>query len=121
MEYLIIIILQIIGVLAHVLQKLTDIKKLFKDIKFKELVSAFWIEDWNTLAFSAFVGLPLDLMGHYIVINYAPGNISAHPWYYVWSFIIAFFLGYAGQRFIYKKLGTLETFLDKQVDVKLPG
>jgi hypothetical protein len=121
MEYLIIIALQIIGVFAHVLQKTTDIKKAFPTYKFREIVSTFWDQDWNTIAFSVFVGIPLDLLGHFIAIKYVPGNVAAHPWYFVWSFVIALFLGYAGQRFIYKHLGTLETFLDKQVDSRIPS
>jgi len=118
MEYLIIVALQIIGVGFHAAQKVAAIRVRFPEKRFTEIVSIFWQEDWNTFFVSALV-VALNLVAHFIVLNYFPETISQHEWYYPISFGIAFVLGYAGQRMIYKYLGTAESFLDKQVANRL--
>ena len=119
MEYLLIIILQLIGIAAHAFQKIAIIRKNHPEKHFNLIVQSFWFEDWNTLAFSVVVGLPLDLVGHYIVLNYGPDWIIKGEYYELSSFGLALLIGYAGQRLIYKYLGTAENYLDKQVANKL--
>jgi hypothetical protein len=118
MEYLLIAVLQFLGVGFHAAQKVAIIRKGFPNKRFNEIISIFWNEDWNTLFVSGLVVI-LNLVGHYIVLNYAPGSVTQHEWYYVGSFALALCLGYFGQRKIYQILGTAETFLDKQVESKI--
>jgi TRAP-type uncharacterized transport system fused permease subunit len=118
MEYILITILQILGVGFHAAQKVAIIRTRKPEKKFKEIIQIFWHEDWNTFFVSGLV-VVLNLVAHFIVLNYFPETITEHEWYYPVSFGIALVLGYAGQRMIYKYLGTAETFLNKQVADRL--
>lgn len=117
MEYLIIIILQAIGVGLHVAQKLREIaKRSLTDTK-RDEINTFFQEDWITL-FISFLVLCLNLVGHYIIDRYTdlPATIA---YYDLYAFGIALVLGYAGQRLIYKYLGQAEEVLTKKVNDKL--
>lgn len=83
----------------------------------REIIAIFVSEDWDTLIVSALV-LLLNLVAHFIIAAYTtlPNTVEYYPLY---SFGAALVLGYAGQRLIYKYLGSAEKFLDKKVDAKL--
>jgi hypothetical protein len=117
MEYLLIISLQLSGIGLHVMQKIIGIGNLHPDKPASETFKIFMREDWDTLCVSAIV-LFLNIIVHYIVGEYAQ-SISAMEYYTLTSFAIALVLGYAGQRMIYKYLGSAEKFLDKQVENRL--
>ena len=51
--------------------------------------------------------------------NYAMDIIYQNPNFHLWMFGAAFVIGYAGQRLVYKYLGSAEKFLDKKVGDKL--
>lgn len=116
MEYLLITILQLLGIGFHVMQKIISLGNDFPEKKRKEILSTFVNEDWDTLCVSALVMI-LNLVAHYIIERYAH-SITAYPYYSLISFGIALTLGYAGQRMIYKYLGSAEKFLDKKVEDK---
>ena len=116
MEYILIIILQLIGIGLHVMQKVSAINDKYPEKSHKEVFVLFWQEDFNTVVISALV-LALNLTGHYIIEHYT--DIASKAYFHLWNFGTALVLGYAGQRIIYKYLGTAERFLDKKVENKL--
>lgn len=114
MEYALIIILQLLGIGFHVMQKVIALGDTHKT-KMKETFSIFWSEDWDTL-FVSFLVMTLNVVAHFILESYAPKSIIEYEYYDLISFGIALTLGYAGQRIIYKYLGTAETALAKKGD-----
>jgi hypothetical protein len=116
MEYILIVILQLLGIGFHVMQKISILGDKFPDKSIREIRILFLKEDLDTLVVSALV-LMLNLVSHYIVTIYT--TIPKMDNYHLYSFGAALVLGYAGQRVIYKYLGTAERFLDKKIDNKL--
>lgn len=116
MEYTLIFILQILGIGFHVMQKIISLGDEHKDKNRSQIFSAFLYEDWDTLSVSALI-IALHLVSHYIVENYT--TIRQIDNYHLYSFGLALVLGYAGQRIIYKYLGSAEEFLNKKVNDKL--
>lgn len=113
-----IIVLQVLGIGLHVMQKIVKLGNDYPDKSRQEIKDAFFKEDWDTLSISAII-LVLNVVAHIIVVVYAPEIAAAKYWnipFNLWSFFIALVLGYAGQRIIYKLLGTAENFLNKKVD-----
>lgn len=117
MDYIIIIILQIIGVGFHVGQKIVGLGDKFPEKTKREIFAVFWKEDWDTLGVSVFV-LMLNLVAHFVTCRYLP-VVADWEYFEVSSFAVALILGYAGQRKIYKWLGSAEQFLDKKIEEKL--
>lgn len=115
-EYILIIALQVIGCGLHVAQKLFELDKKYDDDSLLEIFNQFLKSDRVTLAMSFFV-LCLNLIVHYIIEGYSDLHLIKN--YDLYSFGIAFILGYAGQRLIYKWLGKAEDSLNKKIDNKL--
>jgi hypothetical protein len=115
---LLIVILQGIGIGLHVMEKIVKLGDAHPDKTRQEIQAIFFKEDWDTLRIS-FLIVILDLVVHIIILVYAPA-IAADKYlnvpFELWSFLVALVLGYAGQRLIYRFLGTAETFLNKKVD-----
>lgn len=114
MEYALIFILQLLGIGLSILQKITGLGDKFPNFDRKQIISTFFNEDWDTLIGSALV-LILDLTVHFIC-NYYQAPFTSHPYYIFISFGLALLLGYAGQRIIYRVLGTSEKALNKKID-----
>jgi hypothetical protein len=114
MEYLLIIILQLIGIGFHVAQKVLTLDKLSPNDSLKEVLALFWKSDRITVFISALV-LALNLVAHYIIGEYAPESFTAWEYYDLSSFTLALLLGYFGQRKIYEWFGKAEGFLDKRI------
>lgn len=100
----------------------------FPDDTLREVFDTFLQSDRVTLIVSAVV-LLLNLLVHFIIDFYAPEirETSIHiPFidisvsYIIASFILAFVLGYAGQRLVYKWLGKAEGVLNQKMD-RLPS
>jgi hypothetical protein len=113
MEYGLIFFLQVLGVSLHIVQKITELGKLYPELKPNQIVNTFWNSDWDTLLGSGVV-LLLNLTVQFIIENYAT-KIYNMEYFHLISFGIALILGYAGQRLIYKWLGTAADSLDKKV------
>lgn len=103
MEYLLIIILQILGVGFHVAQKASEIEKRSLTDTFPQVLSAFLTENRVSLFISALV-LITSVVTYYVLIHYTslPQTI---PYFFLYCFGGAVVLGYAGQRIIYSFLG----------------
>lgn len=114
MEYLIVVILQLLGIGFHVMQKIISLGDKNPKLTSSDVFSAFLFEDWDTLMVSALV-LALNIVAHYIIENYT--SLCDTKNFHIYAFGIAFVLGYAGQRIVYKYLGSAESFLNKKADV----
>lgn len=118
MEYLLIIVLQLLGIGFHVMQKIVSLGDTCKECTRKDVISAFFKEDWDTLVVSILV-LVSNLVIHYIVDTYAHSLRDSTQYYILYAFGLAFVLGYAGQRLVYKWLGSAEKRLTNEIDNKL--
>jgi len=114
MEYLIVLILELIGISLHVMEKISVFDKQYPERSINQICKVFWRHDWNTVIISAIV-LLLNLMIHLIINWYAP-ELTTIKYYLLYAFGGALLLGFAGQGLIYKYLGTAEKFLDKKVN-----
>jgi len=117
MEYVLVFALEIIGISLHVMQKVAAFDKAFPEKTVNQIFKTFWQEDWNTVIISIII-LCLNLIVHFVINEYAPA-LTLIPYYLLYAFGGALLLGYAGQRLVYKYLGTAEKFLDKKVDTTL--
>ncbi len=114
MEYFLILFFQLLGIGFHVGQKVISIGDKFPNETPSSVIKTFWKEDWDTLAISGLV-LLLDIGMHY-TMWYIGIDPFAEGWWKAAPFGIALFLGYAGQRVVYKFFGTTEKMLDKQIN-----
>ena len=112
MEYLLIIFFQLLGIGFHVGQKITSLNTLYKEQPIF-ILKLFISTDWPTLFVSSLV-LLTDLGAHF-VLDYVGADPFTDGWWRVAPFGLALFLGYAGQRVVYKLFGTTEKMLDKQI------
>lgn len=131
LEFFLIFILQLLGVGFHVMQKIIAFGNTHPEKTKREIIAIFWKEDWDTLGVSALV-LIVDIVMHLIITVYAPHMKeltltiplgSLITWlpdivisYLIGSFLLAFFLGYAGQRLFYKILGSTEKKITEKFD-----
>lgn len=115
MEYILIIILQLIGIGLHVMQKVLALDKLSPDDSLGDVFKLFWKADRITVFISGLV-LALNLVAHFIVREYGPDSITEWEYYDMFSFGVALLLGYIGQRKIYDWLGKAESALDRKVN-----
>jgi len=122
MEYLFILAFQIAGVIVHVTQKIKEFDIKYPEKTRKEIRGLFYENEWSSLGISASF-LLVHLLIH--------GAADYYKWFGDFQYIqlfgwnlpvtlvslgLAFMVGYAGQRWIYKYLGNLESVLDKGAD-----
>jgi hypothetical protein len=117
-DYILIIILELIGIGFHTGQKVLELDKKSPDDSLSDVFGFFWKSDRITILISGLV-LALNLVGHYIMEEYAPKHITEWEYYDLVSFVIALLLGYFGQRKIYQVFGKAEAFIDKRIEQKL--
>lgn len=124
MEYIIIFTLQLLGIAFHVVQKVNTLDKQYPEKSIKEIYSLFFENEWSSLSVSALV-LFADLFFHFIIDQYFPAVremaitvpvINLTMPYLAVSFIVAFVLGYGGQRLAYKYLGKAEQYLSDKAN-----
>lgn len=122
MEYFLSFILQLLGISFHVMQKIISLGDHDKTKSRSEIVSIFLAEDWDTLVVSGLV-LVTCMTFHFAANYYYPDimdNIVTVPlvdWDVPLVFLIlisSFVIGYAGQRLVYRWLGSAEKYLDKK-------
>ena len=124
MEYIIIFTIQLLGIAFHVVQKVNTLDKQYPEKSIKEIYSLFFENEWSSLSVSALV-LFADLFFHFIIDSYFPAVremsitvplINLTVPYLAVSFIVAFVLGYGGQRLAYKYLGKAEQYLSDKAN-----
>ena len=114
MEYLLVIILQLLGIGFHVGQKILAIDARYPDDSLSDVFKIFMKEDKITLFISGLV-LILNVVGIYITEYYTDFE-EKFEYFHLTSFGVALVMGYAGQRLIYKYLGKAEEVLNKKAD-----
>jgi len=114
MEYLIVFILQALGISLSATQKMLELDRKFPDDKLSDVINLFLREDRITLIISGII-LVFNLVAHYIIDHYTELPLAVE-YYPLWAFSISFVLGYAGQRIVYKYLGKAENLLMKKAD-----
>lgn len=123
MEYFLALILQILGVSFHVMQKIISLGDSHKDKTRAEIFSIFLSEDWDTLGVSALV-LITTLVFHFSANYYFTESMnkivkvpltSLEVPIVILILIASFVIGYAGQRLVYKWLGSAEKYLNDKV------
>lgn len=116
-EFILIAVLEYIGIRLHILQKIIAIDKAHPELTRKEVIDTFHENDSFTIKVSYLV-MALNLVAHFIIHVYAPALMDTIPYFIIWAFASAFVLGYAGQRLIYKILGTAESVINKKIESK---
>jgi hypothetical protein len=117
MEYFLIIVLQILGVAFHIMQKVIKLGDDNPEMPRRQIFSVFFREDWDTLTVSGLI-LILHLVVHYAIDRYTPDFRATINYYVLYAFAAAFMLGYLGQRAVYRWLGSAEKKIDAIVDIK---
>lgn len=118
MEFVLIIVFQLFGIGFHIMQKIMVIDKENPGITRKEIFNIFFKEDWDTLIISAMI-LFMHLVVHYVIDSYTPQFRAKINYYSLYVFGSAFMLGYLGQRWVYKWLGSAEEKIDSILGNKL--
>lgn len=106
-EYILIFVLQIIGVLANALQIAIGLDKEKDDDTFGDVVKSFWNKHRMSVLVSLFVVLPLNIIGHYIIIVYTDLS-STIKYFALYSFGFALVFGYGGQWILYAFLDAMK-------------
>lgn len=126
MDYLVIFILQFIGISLNVLQIVLVIDKQLPDDTLEEVFLKFWKSDRITVFISVTIMI-LHLVTHGVIAKYWPAvsevsfnipvlDISVP--YIIASFLSAFFIGYFGQWLMYKLLGKMKDVIGNKIDSK---
>ena len=96
------------------MQKVISIGDKFVDLTPSQVFKTFFKEDWDTLVVSSIV-LFLNVIFHFIVMNYKITAITESVYFYPGSFAGSLFFGYAGQRMIYKYFGSAEKVYEQAI------
>lgn len=118
MEYILIIVFQLIGIGLHVMQKIIKLNDEKRGISKKEVFKVFFDEDWDTLTVSGMI-IVAHLVVHFVIDYYTPHFRASVNYYILYAFATAFMLGYLGQRWVYKFLGSAEKKIDSVVGNRL--
>ena len=112
MIYLLTTIVFVLGVMFHVMIKITGYKKTFPTLTIKTIWGVFFKEEWDSLCVSALVLFVTELAIY--IINYV--GVMIPDWLNWGIYIIALVMGYQGQRLAYKFLNTATDILEKKAD-----
>lgn len=119
MIYILSIIIFLLGVGFHIMQIIRKLRARFPEHGMSSILNLFMKEEWDSLLVSFLV--LLSFIMYLVVVEYY--QLVLPPWWYKFGvdFILAFVLGYAGQRLAYRYLGTAEKVLEQGADnINLP-
>lgn len=102
----------ILGVLFHIMIKVTGYKKTFPALTITTIWGVFFKEEWDSLIVSGLVLGATQLS--IFIINY--NSIPIPNWLNWGIYPIAIIMGYQGQRLAYKFLNTATDILEKKAD-----
>jgi hypothetical protein len=112
MIYLLTTVVFILGVLLHVMIKVTGYKKAFPTLSFGAIWATFLKEEWDSLIVSLIVLIIVEVTIY--IINYV--GIVVPEWMNWGIYVIALVMGYQGQRLAYKFLNTAVDALEKKAE-----
>ena len=114
MIYILTVALFMLGVGYHVTRQIDILKKKYPECKPGDVLDTFIREDWNTLIRSFLVLCTFEI---FIFLKETKAVQMAAWWdRYLVDYALALVLGYAGQRLIYKYLGTAENKLGENAE-----
>lgn len=115
MEYFLILVLELLGIIANAGQIIIGLDKEKDDDKFGDVAQSFWNKNRASVLVSLIVILPINLIGHYILANYStyPSTIENYDLY---SFALALVLGYCGQWLLYEVLNKMKEKAKQKAD-----
>jgi len=112
MIYLLTTIVFILGVLLHVMIKVTGYKKAFPTLSFGAIWGVFFKEEWDSLMVSGVILFVVEVS--ITIINYV--GVVIPDWMNWGIYVIALLMGYQGQRIAYKFLNTAVEALEKKAE-----
>lgn len=112
MIYFLTTIVFIIGVLLHVMIKITSYKKSFPTLSIGAIWGVFLKEEWDSLLVSVVLLFLVEIS--IVVINYVGVHIP--DWMNWGIYVISILMGYQGQRIAYKFLNTAVDALEKKAE-----
>lgn len=102
-----------LGVTFHVLAQVQKLRKKFPKHKAKEILGIFFDEEWNVLFVSAAVNTTCIIAEKFGASTYLGVPVDSKE---LTLFVSMLVIGYAGQRLVYKWLGSTEKVLTQQID-----
>jgi hypothetical protein len=117
MEYLLIFVIQIIGIGFHVFGKVVVLDKLYPDDSMIDVFKLFWKTDRFTVFISLWIVAAYELL-YFLAYEYAPAESFVYDsdYFDLIYFLGALVLGYAGQQLVYKALGKAVDIANKKID-----
>ena len=116
MIYLLTTVVFLLGVLLHIMIKVTGYKKAFPTLTFGSIWNTFFKEEWDSLMVSGIVLLIVEVAIY--IINYV--GVPVPEWMEWGIYVISMLMGYQGQRLAYKFLNTAVDALEKKADAIKP-
>lgn len=114
---ILIIMLYLIGVAYHILQRIREIRKQYPDLLPGQVLKVYRSEEWDTMLVMAVCLIMLELF--WIIATYK--HLPMPYWLRQWGlYPISVTCGYLLHRAIYKLLGTTEKVIDKRIDEFTP-
>lgn len=114
---ILIIVLYLIGVAYHILQRIREIRNKYPDLTSKKVWAVYKNEEWDTMLVMGVCLLMIELF--WIIAIYK--DLPMKPWIRQWGvYPISVACGYFLHRIIYKVLGTTEKVIDKRIDEFAP-
>ncbi len=117
MEYVIIVLAQIFGILFHTFIKIKTIDDRRPDDTFFEVMGVFYAENMLSLLLS-FVILAFTIFIRFVIELYTTLNETI-PYYELINIGLSLILGYQGQKIIYKALDKGTGIVDRKLDEKI--
>lgn len=117
MEYVIIIVAQIFGILFHNYLKIKQIDDRRPDDTFWEVMSVFYRENILTLILSTII-LAFTVFVH-AVVGYYTDLRESFDYYDLSASGLSLVLGYQGQKIVYKALDKGTEVVDRKLDEKV--
>ena len=117
MEYVIIALAQIFGILFHTWIKIKAIDDRRPDDTFFEVMGVFYVENMVSLILS-FVILAFTIFARFVIELYTDLETTV-PYYELINVGVSLILGYQGQKIIYKALDKGTGIVDRKLDEKI--
>lgn len=117
MEYIIIIVAQVFGILFHTYLKIKEIDDRRADDTFPEVCVVFYRE--NILSILLSIVILLFTAFIHFVIGYYSDLSKTIPYYNLIGAGVSLILGYQGQKIVYKALNKGTDVVDSKLDNKI--
>src|SRR6187549_2851282 len=117
MDYALVVIAQIFGILFHTWIKIKTIDDRRPDDSFWEVMGVFYVENLLSVILS-FVILAFTIFVRFVVELYTTLDETI-PYYELINIGLSLILGYQGQKIIYKALDKGTGIVDRKLDEKI--